>query len=266
MAIYTCLDMIRDCRADRPEGWSYLVTTYVPVIRRFLAHYYANRWADADLIHRVLKALRHPQSVLFQAPGPVTEREFVAMLRQEVLRLVEADQESGKPEVELDLETLTAALEPFTVTEKQLVWMESMAYSAEATALLMNLEVSTVRKARDRAEDALRGALDCWRRGLMAENGLALGRLATAARTPDCLAAKAYLEIIDGRITWARKKDYDFHMAKCWHCVDSFCRIRESDFALRECKPLTADEARPLRELLGLPEEKKSLWRRVMGA
>ncbi|MCC6362810.1 MAG: hypothetical protein IT165_04760 [Bryobacterales bacterium] len=265
MAIYTCLDMIRDCRANRPEGWSYLVTTYVPVIRRLLAHYYANRWADAELIHRVLKALRNPQSPLFAAPGAGTEREFVAMLRQEVLRLVEADQPSGKAEVDLDLETLSSALEPFTVTEKQLVWFESMAYNAEATALLMNLEVSTVQKARDRAEEALRGALDRWRRGLMGDNGLALGRLALAGRTADCLSSKAYLEIIDGRITWARKKDYDFHVVRCWHCVDFFCRIRESDFALRQTRPLTAEEARPLCELLGLPAEKKSLWQRVLG-
>ncbi|MCC6344734.1 MAG: hypothetical protein IT166_21215 [Bryobacterales bacterium] len=264
MAIYTCPDMIRDCRADRPEGWSYLVTTYVPFIRRLLKHYYAGK-AEGELTHRVLRALRNPQSALFAAPGAGTEREFAAMLRQEVLRLAEAEEAGATAEVDLDLETFSAALGPFTVTEKQLVWFESMAYDAESTALLMNIEVSTVQKARDRAEEALRQALDRWRRGMLGDNGFALGKLAVAARKADCLAAKAYLEIIDGRITWARKRDYDFHMGGCWHCVDFFCRIREADFALRQVRPLSAEEARPLRELLGLPDGNKSPWRRLFG-
>ena len=39
--IYTCYEMIRDCRAGRAEGWRYFISTYVPVIRKSLAHYHA---------------------------------------------------------------------------------------------------------------------------------------------------------------------------------------------------------------------------------
>ncbi|HUQ92148.1 MAG TPA: hypothetical protein VM120_10750 [Bryobacteraceae bacterium] len=265
MPIYTCLDMIHDCRANKTEGWSYLITSYVPAIRNLLAHYYAGRANDLQLIDRVLKALRNPDSALYVAPGPATERDFVAMLRQEVVRVVEKDKASVPPEVPLDLEILTTALEPFTVTEKQFVWLEGMAYSTEATAKLMNLEPGTIQKVRDRAEDALRSHLDHWKRGSVADNGLLLGRLATAAETKDCLPGKAYLDAIDGRITWSRKKDYDYHLSKCWFCIDHFCRMREADFSLQKAKPMTAEESKPFRILLGLGEEKPSIWRRVLG-
>ena len=39
--IYTCYEMVRDCRAGRAEGWRYFVASYVPVIRKLLAHYQA---------------------------------------------------------------------------------------------------------------------------------------------------------------------------------------------------------------------------------
>src|SRR5438445_12830611 len=32
--IYTCYEMVRDCHADRPEGWAYFISNYVPLIRK----------------------------------------------------------------------------------------------------------------------------------------------------------------------------------------------------------------------------------------
>src|SRR5438309_8371290 len=73
--IYTCFEMVRDCRADRPEGWRYFATNYVPLIRRLLAHY-----ADASdsLLERVVLELRTPESSLFASLDPSPERPFVA--------------------------------------------------------------------------------------------------------------------------------------------------------------------------------------------
>lgn len=263
MAIYTCFDMVRDCRDNRPEGWAYLVTNYVPVIRRLLANYYDGR---TGLLDRMLQQLKNPQSSLWAKPGHAEERIFVAALRQELLRLTEADAASQAPSIPLDLETLTQALEPFTVIERQYVWLESMGYSNEVTAEMMNLDVTSSEAARARADEALRNVLDRWKRGLVAENGLTLGRLATATQGERCLPAKAYLDTLDGRITWHHKKDYEFHMMQCWHCVDHFCRIREADFAINKSKPLTEAEAAPFLQKLGvtLPKkEKKSLLARM---
>lgn len=264
MAIYTCLDMIRDCRENKPEGWRYLVTRYVPVMRYLLARYYAGRSADTKLLERVLLQLRQANSTLFAAPGPGTEREFVAAMRQKFLEGVELDKASAGAEIPLELETMTTALEPLTATEKQMLWFQSMAYDAESTAKLMNLEPSTIQKVRERSDELLRGNMDQWKPGLAAANGLVLGLEAARAGTKDCLPAKAYLDTIDGRITWSRKQDYEYHVARCWHCVDHFARIREADYALRVTKPLTAEECVPWFELLGVPEEKKRpLWQKM---
>ena len=84
--IYTCYEMIRDCRADKPEGWSYFLTQYVPVIRGLVTHYFPDRAGDPALVERVLAALRQPQSSLFESLDPAPERAFVAGLRQRVSR------------------------------------------------------------------------------------------------------------------------------------------------------------------------------------
>ncbi|MBL8179668.1 MAG: hypothetical protein JNK48_33625 [Bryobacterales bacterium] len=263
MAIYTCFDMVRDCRDNRPEGWTYLITNYAPILRRFLTQYYDGR---AGLLDRMLPQLKNPQSTLWAAPGHAEERIFVAALRQELLRLVELDKASREPSIALDLETLTSALAPFTVIDRQYIWLESMGYSNQITAEMMNLDVTSSESARARAEEALRGVLDQWKRGLIAENGLNLGRLATASHGERCLPAKAFLDTLDGRITWQRKKDYEFHLMQCWFCIDHFCRIREADFAINKSTPLTEDEAAPLLRQLSIPipkKEKKGLLARM---
>lgn len=263
MAIYTCRDMISDCRANHAPGWRHLITQYVPVIRLLLDHYYPDRGGDAKLIERVLVRLRDPGSNLYAAPAPDTEREFVSKLRQKVLEAAEADHASQEPDVPVTLETLTEALEPLTATERQFVWFEAMGQSAESTAKMLNLEAGTIQSARDRADELLRGKMDRWHKGLIAQNGFALGRLAASGAAEDCLPPKAFLDSIDGRITWKQVKDYEFHLIRCWHCVDHFCRIREADYGLRLARPLAEQEAVPLYSVLQLPEEKKSMWQKM---
>jgi hypothetical protein len=54
--IYTCYEMIRDCRENRAEGWRYFITTYVPVVRKLIAHYAG---ADEAALARVLAGVRN---------------------------------------------------------------------------------------------------------------------------------------------------------------------------------------------------------------
>src|ERR1039457_3669202 len=116
--VYTCYEMARDCRTDRPEGWSYFLSNYVPVVRKLVAHYGSE---DSALLKRVLVGIRKPESSLFQTLEPAPERWFLAELRQNVL----AELEPRAPEIELDLETVAAALEPLTMVEKQAAWTET---------------------------------------------------------------------------------------------------------------------------------------------
>jgi hypothetical protein len=57
--IYTCYEMIRDCRENRAEGWRYFIRNYVPVLRKLIAHY---KGSGEAALERVLLGVRNPQS------------------------------------------------------------------------------------------------------------------------------------------------------------------------------------------------------------
>jgi hypothetical protein len=262
MAIYTHYDMVNDCRADRSEGWRYFVSRYAPVCRAVLEHYCSLAVRDDDVLAAALKKLRRPELPLYRKDGSGTEREFIAELRAEVLAA--AGRGDGQsPPVEVDLETLSASLEGFTALERQVIWLETMQYDAPATAPLLNMEAGTVEKVRERASEALRAQMDRWQRGLIRNNAARLAPQAAAAHSDQCVPAKTYLDILDGRITWSRKQDAEAHLVQCWHCVDHFCRIREADSILNTVKPLSSGECEPFLKLLDIPVAKPPVWKRL---
>lgn len=256
--IYTCYEMVKDCRADKPEGWSYFIAHYVPAIRKMLQQYRA-----ADLrVEDVLIRLRKPESSLFQSLEPAPERWFVAELRQ----LVVAQIERPPAEIPLYLETVAAALEPLTVVEKQVAWLESMGYTAAQTGVMMRMAAPTVEKIRSRSAELIRGASDAWRPSVMSDNGFALGREASAAGSQDCLPVRDFLDVLDGRTTWPQRDQMTRHVTACWHCIDHFCRMVEVLELLRGLKPLSDAEAEPYRKLLGVAKVKqRSSWTRLLG-
>jgi hypothetical protein len=256
--IYTCYEMIRDCRADRAEGWRYFIACYVPAIRKLLTHYQAAGPADQATLERVLRAARQPQSSLFESLEPAPERWFVAQLRQKVLE----ELAPSAPAADLDLETVAAALEPLTLVEKQTAWLETMLYPPAETGVLLRMAPATVEKIRSKAADLIRAKVDSWSRTVLAENGRALGRAAAAAAGGECLPPKPFLDLLDGRTTWRGREQLDQHVTRCWHCIDHFCRLVEVVEVLRGNQPLTDAEAAPFRELLGVPAEKRPAWKR----
>ncbi|MBZ5618434.1 MAG: hypothetical protein LAQ69_06810 [Acidobacteriia bacterium] len=256
--IYTCYEMARDCRADLPEGWSYFLSNYVPIVRRLVARYGPG---DDALVGRVLVGIRKPESSLFQTLEPVPERWFLAELRQKVL----AELETPVPEIEIDLDTVAAALEPLTMVEKQAAWIETMRYTPEETGPMLRMAPKTVEKIRDRAAELLRGKVDAWRRSLLPDNGASLGRAASAGAGKDCLSPKTFLNILDGRMTWRGREELERHVNGCWHCIDHFCRMVEIVELVRGIQPLTEPEVEPFRRLLGIQEQKRSVWKRWLG-
>jgi hypothetical protein len=248
--IYTCYDMVRDCRANRAEGWRYFLSSYVPVLRKMLAHYGSD---DDATIERVLRAVHKPELSLFDTLEPAPERWFLAELRQKMLKELPAP----APEIELDLETVAEAFAPLTVVEKQATWIEGMGYTPEQTGAMLRMAPATVARIRERASELLRGKSDAWRRTLLRENGRRLGRLAAAARGPECLPAKAFLDVLDGRTTWSDREQMERHVTACFHCVDHFCRMAEVIELLRGVKPLGDEEAARWAKVLGVEAAKK---------
>ncbi len=256
--IYTCYEMVRDCRADRPEGWSYFLTNYVPVVRKLLVHYGG---AQAPAVEEVLAGLRKPESSLFASLEPSPERWFVGELRQTVV----AGLALPAPAMPLDLETVAAAFQPLTLVEKQATWIEAMGYGPPETGAMLRMAPATVEKIRGRAAELLRSAVDTWSRTLLPENGPALGRAAAAAHTGDCLPSKTFLDMLDGRSTWRTREQIERHAGACWHCIDHFCRMAEVIHLLRGMQPLPEAELAPLRKLLGVREGKRGAWKKWFG-
>ncbi len=168
-------------------------------------------------------------------------------------------------EIPIGLETLTAALGPLTMTEKQAAWLETMRYPAEQAGPMLRVSPDTVEKVRGRAAELIRGQVDTWRRTLLTENGPALGREAAGGAGEDCLPTKAFLDVVDGRTTWRGREMMERHLGGCWHCVDHFCRMLEVVHLLRDIEPLAESDAAPLRALLGVEAPRPSGWKRLMG-
>ncbi len=152
------------------------------------------------------------------------------------------------------------------MVEKQAVWLETMHYAPKEAATLLRMEGRTVEKIRDRAAELLRGALDTWRRSLLADSGRQLGRLASTARTPECPPAKAFLDVLDGRSTWQRREELERHVTGCWYCIDHFCRMAEVLELVRGIQPLPEQEAEKFLAVLGMRPPKKKLWQRWFAA
>ena len=212
--IYTSYEMIQDCRAGKPAGWSFFTGELQASGRAVWP-----RITGAGRYRQVLaQRARHSLATI----QPMPERHFMAELRQKVLA-VPSGAAAG-----IDLESADPGLAPLTVVEKKAVWLETMRYGAERPARMLRMDPGTVGKIRDKAADLLRAAQDRWSRTMLQDNGTALGRAAAAQATGRLhLPPKALLDIIDGRSTWSKREEMERHITACWHCVDHFCRLHE---------------------------------------
>ncbi len=66
-------------------------------------------------------------------------------------------------------------------------------------------------------------------------------------------------------ITWRDREELDRHLAGCWHCVDQFCRFRETLFLSRRAHPLPEREAEAYLRVLGIEVRAPSRWKRLLG-
>jgi hypothetical protein len=137
-----------------------------------------------------------------------------------------------------------------------------MRFTPQQAADALRMSPTTVEKIRARADELIRGKVDFWRRQLLADNGRALGFEAAQAVTKDCLPAKTFLDVLDGRSTWSGREEIERHVGQCWHCVDHFCRMAEVVEVLRGLEPLSESEAAPLKGKLGIETPKRSFWKR----
>jgi len=113
--VYTGFEMMRDCRADSPEGWRYFAANYVPLIRKFLTHYAGSTRSWSLSCSRSAS----PMPPCSNRRDPAPERWFIAQMRQAVLAQIDAPE----TDIPLDLATVAEALAPLTMVEKQAAWL-----------------------------------------------------------------------------------------------------------------------------------------------
>lgn len=257
--VYTCYEMMRDCRANLPEGWSYCIAHYVPVLRRLLARYGTEK---TPALEAIVAAMFRPQSTLFQSIEPSPERWFVAELRQKALAEMAVGEDAP---ADMDLEMVGAALASFTVVEKEVAWLETMHYDGAQAAGMLRMSPETASKIRQRSADQIRGQVNVWNREILEANGASLGRAAAAAITKDCPTTKPLTDVLDGRATWSEREALERHFNTCWYCIDHYCRLLEVGELLRGIEILPANQTEPFLEQLGVRAAKPAGWKRWLG-
>ena len=244
---------MEDCRAGRPEGWRYFVGHVLPACLSIVRHYQPNG-NDPESVERLLLSLRDDPSSPIVAGKPMSERELLFGLREFLLAGRGSDEQSAEAEAQ----TFTKALEPLTLTEKQIVWLTVLGYDPDRVAGLMGV-------TRERTEAVLSRAAE-----LLGAPSMRLApgsRIAVVtSRDGEPQPLRAYLDVIDGRVTWADRQDVEKKAVSSWFEIDRFCRVREADAALREASPLDEEQVERLLGSLGVGSERRSIWQRIRRA
>ncbi|MCC6586986.1 MAG: hypothetical protein IT168_09870 [Bryobacterales bacterium] len=249
MSVYTCYDMVADCQAAKHEGWMFFAQRMVPALRLLARHYKLGE----EAVRRFVTA---PE--VFRNATPMPEREFLTQQREALLAA--GGYQGGKAGT-LDLKTVAEAFSELTTVERQIAWLETLEYSTAEAAWLLRASEQTAVNARRKAGDALRAKLDSWTANILWENGSALGGEARAAAPAEATTLRVCYDLIDGRLTWRDRAEFEHRLQNSWWEIDQLCRAREADEALRASKNLTEDEAYEFLSSLKLPSKKpKKSW------
>ncbi len=269
MAVYTAFDMVRDCAANKREGWQHFISHYLLAAGAFMDRYRAGVWPEgagrAEAYRELLKDLQRADNRFFSSLQPAQGRIFLTSLRDYLLDRFAPEQPDTASVL---MDAIMAGLTELTVVEKQFFWLETMNYSDAETGAMMFADPATVARARQKGNDLLRGHLDTWSAGMLARNAVTLRHDVRKLHSEECIDPRLYCDAIDGRITWNTKADMEYHLAGCWFCIDHFCRVRDTDWTLagkaRGLLPET--EVVELLEFLGFERPKKTLWQKALGA
>lgn len=252
MSVYTCYDMVADCKSAKPEGFAYLVRHLLPPLRKLVRHY----GGDDTAFRGLVLSLRTMTDI-----EPMSDREFVARIRPRVLEQCKFTLGAGKA---LDLAAFSEALTGLTFLERQLVWYETMGCDTIEAARRVRVSPETGAKARDKALELLRGNMDTWNRDVIRDNSGALVEQARQAKPDETIAFRRYVDLIDGRLTWQHREEVERAVVASWYEVDRLCVVREADDAVQGSRPLEKDEAAVFLEMLGVKPPQPAFWKRLI--
>jgi hypothetical protein len=259
MSVYTAYDMVADCRGEKAEGWLWFSRHFVPPLRVLLRHYSGTEAEVA--LHGLLGELHRNRLAGLEA-APL--RELVVQMRAQIL--VAAGYGTAACAATLELATLAEALEPLTIIERQVVWLDTMGYDGPESAKLMRMSADTAASVREKAGGLLRARLDDWNITLLRDAGPSLGEAARSTPPEEPVPVQDYINSLDGRVTWQRRTEIERALAASWFEIDHFCRVREVDEAVSRNPPLIDEQAAPYDKMFGVEPPKPGFWKRLIGA
>lgn len=259
--------MVSLCLNGQDSGWKHFIEQYLPfadaVLRRHGPPEAAQR---EELLRELLRRTRDQDAQFFRDYQGQSEREFLLHLAQLAQRIAEEAGPAAAPvEIPLEWETFASALGSLPLLDRQAVWMVVLSPPGAAVDRILRQDSKAVESALGRAQEALRVSMDRWNDQMLAQNRHRLAEAARALPAADCLPQKNFLRLIDGQITWRDRQGMEQHLAACWRCLDTLCRLREVIHLAQGLQPLSAAAAEPYCRTLGIAVSQPSRWKRLMG-
>jgi hypothetical protein len=262
------------CEEGDPEAWQILLRNYAPIAQRLMDFYLPQFRGDAQkqLWKEALGVLAANRYERLRAFDHLSEREFLIDLRAFLLdfgatRLKASGGPSGVPRP--TPESLAALLHGLPLAHQEIVFLKLAGHSDTSSEKVSGVPPSIARKALENLEShyapILRPGEDScpWPAAW-----LELLRQARASRTPECVARRFLVRILDGQASWYEKSPAEAHLACCLHCLETWIALREVHRLRSEAKDLPPADVDEMLSCLPItaPARRGSFLRRLFGS
>lgn len=262
------------CEAGDREAWVYLVRNYAPVVFRVLDFYLPSIRGDEQRQFRreMLATLTANQYERLRTFDHLSEREFLMDLRTFLLergaeRLGTSPEPPDVPRLAPD--SLAALLQGLPFAHQEVVFLKLAGYSDATTEKIAGVPPSIAAKALEKLAAQYGSILrhdgdSCpW-----PAQWLGFIRQARTSRTPDCVARRLMVRIVDGQISWYDKSPAEAHLSRCLNCMETWIALREINFLRKDVTPLAPAEVDEFLSAISLaaPAARGSLLHRWFGS
>jgi len=262
------------CEAGDREAWVYLLRNYAPLAFRVLDFYLPPLRGDEQrhFFQEALASLAANQYDRLRTFDHLSEREFLMDLRTFLLELGAA-RLGNSPEPpdapRLTPDSLAAMFQNLPFAHQEVVFLKLAGYSDATAEKIAGVPPSIAAKALEK--------LAAQYGPILRQDGdscpwpaqwLGFIRQARTSRTPECIARRLMVRIVDGQISWYDKSPAEAHLSRCLNCMESWIALREINFLRKVAMPLAPAEVDEFLSAISLaaPAAHGSFLRRWFGS
>lgn len=226
MAIRTIFSMAEDCARGERRAWGEFVRDYAGIARRLLEHYFPVLIPDID--HHVAAVFRRADAQgqeWFAGLKFSNEREFMMAFRGLVFAY--GREQAVVPAPQITLDQVRAGMKDLSVLERELLWLIIKGYDAQRIAAMMMNAAATAEAVQRLAVERLAALVSATAPQALRDYARVLMELAEQSKTDQCLALKAFNNLVNGQISWRERELAEEHMGNCFYCIDRFTTFQE---------------------------------------